>query len=87
MESHARELARVPEPERAEVWRETVERTNGKPTAAAIRETYRPGPVPGPVPEPERAGAPGMPGLACKITEFAQGNSVILETCTLSTSP
>lgn len=40
-EGQARELARVPEGERAEVWRETIERTNGKPTAAAIRETYR----------------------------------------------
>lgn len=36
----ASELARVPEPERAEVWAETVERTEGKPTAAAVRETY-----------------------------------------------
>lgn len=36
-ESQARELARVPESDRAEVWRETVERTAGKPTAAAIR--------------------------------------------------
>jgi hypothetical protein len=39
-ESQARELARVPEPERAEVWAATVERTEGKPTAAAVRETY-----------------------------------------------
>lgn len=39
-ESQARELSRVPEPERAEVWAETVERTDGKPTAAAVRETY-----------------------------------------------
>lgn len=34
----ATELAKVPELERAEVWQETVERTNGKPTAAAVRE-------------------------------------------------
>lgn len=47
-EAQAVALARVPEPERAEVWRETVERTNGKPTAAAIRETYRPAPAPEP---------------------------------------
>ncbi|MEU9670353.1 hypothetical protein AB0E25_33230 [Streptomyces bobili] len=39
-EGQARELGRVPEPERAEVWAETVERTDGKPTAAAVRETY-----------------------------------------------
>lgn len=37
-EGQARELARVPEEQRAEVWRETIERTGGKPTAAAIRE-------------------------------------------------
>jgi hypothetical protein len=35
----AAELARVPEEKRAEVWAETVERTEGKPTAAAIRDT------------------------------------------------
>jgi hypothetical protein len=45
-ESQARELARVPKEQRAEVWRETVERTNGKPTAAAVRETYAPSPPP-----------------------------------------
>jgi hypothetical protein len=39
-ERQARELGRIPEPERAEVWAETVERTDGKPTAAAVRETY-----------------------------------------------
>lgn len=39
-ERQARELSRVPEPERADVWRETVERTDGKPTAAAVRETH-----------------------------------------------
>lgn len=39
-ERQARELSRIPEPERAEVWAETVERTDGKPTAAAVRETY-----------------------------------------------
>lgn len=33
-------LARVPESERSEVWRETVARTDGNPTAAAVRETY-----------------------------------------------
>lgn len=39
-EGQARELSRVPEPERAAVWAETVERTEGKPTAAAVRDTY-----------------------------------------------
>lgn len=39
-ESQARELSRIPEPERVAVWAETVERTDGKPTAAAVRETY-----------------------------------------------
>lgn len=37
-EAQARQLSRVPEPDRADVWAETVERTNGKPTAAAVRE-------------------------------------------------
>jgi len=50
-ERQARELAKVPEPDRAEVWQRTVERTNGKPTAAAIRETYQP-PAPAPAPVP-----------------------------------
>lgn len=44
-EGQARELARVPESERAEVWQQTLERTDGKPTAAAIREVYAPAPV------------------------------------------
>lgn len=39
-ERQARELIRIPEPERVEVWRETVARTGGQPTAAAVRETY-----------------------------------------------
>ncbi|MFD5508170.1 hypothetical protein ACFWIB_10400 [Streptomyces sp. NPDC127051] len=39
-EAQARELARVPEPQRVDIWRETVERTGGQPTAAAVRETY-----------------------------------------------
>lgn len=37
-EGQARELARVPAPERAEVWHEAHERTGGKPTAAVVRE-------------------------------------------------
>jgi hypothetical protein len=65
-EGQARALAAVPEPERAEVWRETVTRTNGKPTAAAVRavqneRTQAPGPdgavtapPAGPGIEPER---------------------------------
>lgn len=49
-ESQARALAAVPEPDRAEVWRETVERTEGKPTAAAVRAVQRErAPFPGPV--------------------------------------
>lgn len=39
-EAQARELGRIPEAERAEVWRETVERTDGRPTAAAVRQTH-----------------------------------------------
>lgn len=41
-ERQARELSRIPENQRADVWRETHERTDGKPTAAAIRETWQP---------------------------------------------
>ncbi|WP_433225490.1 hypothetical protein [Actinomadura formosensis] len=40
-EGQARELGKIPEGERAEVWRETIERTGGKPTAAATRTTAR----------------------------------------------
>lgn len=35
-EYQARELAKVPEAQRAEVWQDVVESTNGKPTAAII---------------------------------------------------
>ncbi|MFD9909413.1 hypothetical protein, partial [Streptomyces sp. NPDC059063] len=38
-ERQARELGRVPEAQRAEVWRQAGERTGGKPTAVAVRET------------------------------------------------
>lgn len=38
VESQARALAKVPEPERAEVWREAVDRTDGKPTAKVVSE-------------------------------------------------
>lgn len=48
-EAQARELGRVPEPERAEVWRQTLDRTEGNPTAAAVRETYE---APRPAPDP-----------------------------------
>lgn len=37
-EAQARELARVPETERAQAWREALEQTGGKPTAAAVRQ-------------------------------------------------
>jgi len=51
-ERQARELARVPEPERADVWREALERTEGKPTAAAVREIAHPSTRSEPEPEP-----------------------------------
>lgn len=54
-EGQARELARVPQEQRAEVWQETLARTDGKPTAAAIRETYAP---PQTVMPPPRADEP-----------------------------
>jgi hypothetical protein len=59
-EGQARELARVPADRRAEVWRETVERTDGKPTAAAIRETANP--------TPERE-----PGRLCDVPGHGYG--------------
>ena len=40
-EAQARELARVPEPQRADVWQAANEATGGKPTAAAIRAATR----------------------------------------------
>jgi hypothetical protein len=52
-ERQAAELAKVPEPDRERVWSETLARTGGKPTAAAVREVAEPKPV-----EPERATAP-----------------------------
>ena len=68
-ERQARELAKVPEPERAEVWAEAVERTDGKPTAAVVRQvaaeraeptSSMPAPKPAPVPTDEqRAQLPG----------------------------
>ena len=41
-EAQARELTRVPEPDRERVWAETLERTAGKPTAEAVREVATP---------------------------------------------
>lgn len=53
-EGQARELARVPEEDRAEVWQQTLEATDGRPTASAIRETYKPTPPPTePEPSPD----------------------------------
>lgn len=52
-EAQARELAKVPEPDREQVWRETLDRTGGKPTAAAVREVAAPPAAETkPVPEP-----------------------------------
>jgi hypothetical protein len=39
-EAQARELGKIPEVARTEVWHETLDRTGGHPTAAAVRETY-----------------------------------------------
>lgn len=57
-EGQARELAKVPEPEREQVWRETLDRTGGKPTAAAVREVAAP-PATEATPEPEQGTRPG----------------------------
>lgn len=50
-ERQTRALAAVPEPERAEVWREANERTDGKPTAKIVREIAEERATPA---EPER---------------------------------
>jgi hypothetical protein len=49
-ERQARELARAPEEERAEVWREANERAGGRPTAATVREVVRERQAPPPPP-------------------------------------
>lgn len=41
-ERQARELAQAPEGQRAEVWQKVVDITDGKPTAAAVREVVQP---------------------------------------------
>lgn len=51
-ERQTRALAAVPEPERAEVWREAVEQTGGKPTAKAVTEIAKARTAPTPTPEP-----------------------------------
>lgn len=58
-EGQARALAAVPEPERAEVWREATERTGGKPTAKVVTEIAkeRTMPTPEPVAAPSTASA------------------------------
>jgi hypothetical protein len=66
-ESHAAELAKAPAEQRAEVWRETVERTNGKPTAAAVREVRDDWPA---IPKPGSVAAP-TPGASLTATEPA----------------
>lgn len=69
-ERQARELSRVPEADRADVWRETVERTDGKPTAAAIRDVHTertastPGPSDAAVTPPVDPGATPAPAEA-----------------------
>lgn len=50
-ERQVRELGRVPEERRAEVWQQTLDATGGKPTAAAIRQAYQPEPEPESEPE------------------------------------
>jgi len=68
-EAQARELARASSDERSDVWREANERSNGRPTAAMIREVVRERQAPpstssgrdlppDPQPEPERPKPP-----------------------------
>jgi len=58
-ERQARELARVPGDERSDVWREANERSNGRPTAATVREVVRERQAPPPI--TERAEAQAAP--------------------------
>jgi hypothetical protein len=53
-ESQARELARLPADQQQDAWQEVIEETDGRPTAAAVRETVerRLRPKPEPI-EPE----------------------------------
>lgn len=63
-EGQARELARVPEPERADVWAKANANTDGKPTAAAIRDAYAASRPDRPAARGEEAdGQPDAPGL------------------------
>lgn len=76
-EGQARELARVPEPERAEVWREAHERTEGKPTAAVVREIRQERTAPEPEPIAEIPGQTSIVDddtdpLPAEIDEYVQ---------------
>ena len=80
-ESQARELARVPERQRPDVWRETLERTGGQPTAAAIREVAAPVIEPKPVaPEPAPA-AQLRPSKRDKATERVEAALLMYREC------
>lgn len=74
-ERQARELAAVPSEQRAEVWAETVVRTEGRaPTAAAIRETAASRNVrhiPAPPASPSLAPAPLSEAVAAAIEDAA----------------
>lgn len=66
------ELARVPEPERADVWQKANENTDGKPTAAAIRDAYaasRPSQPSATAEADGQLGAPGFDGPGVREAE------------------
>lgn len=70
-EAQARQLARVSEPERAEVWRETVERTEGKPTAKAVREVAQERTQPpSPDPKPDTPTADPVANVAAALDKY-----------------
>lgn len=90
-EGQARALGKVPEAERADVWREAVERTDGKPTAAAVREVHeertRPTPSPGPV---DAAATPPVdPGATpeCLGVDMDCGRPMPVDSTTLPADP
>lgn len=77
-ESQARALVAVPEPDRADVWREAVERTNGKPTAKAVEEvvkarTQSPGPVDAALSPPADPGMTPAPAVESPAPAAPQG--------------
>lgn len=83
-ESQARELAKVPESARAEVWREANEQTGGAPTAAVVRDIREArSPLPGerirPIIRPMTAASPSS-AAADPVASVARAIETMIET-------